>query len=84
MLCCEFEGKTRKSKPEDIISLLLGDLKKMAETHLSKPVKDAVVTVPVYFSDTQRNALKDAGIYAGLNICRIINEPTAAAITYGL
>jgi len=59
-------------------------MKATAEAYLGKPVKDAVVTVPAYFNDSQRQATKDAGAIAGLNVLRIINEPTAAAIAYGL
>jgi len=59
-------------------------MKNVAETYLNKSIKDAVITVPAYFNDSQRQATKDAGIIAGLNVLRIINEPTAAAIAYGL
>merc|ERR1712169_169844 len=59
-------------------------MKETAEAHLGHPVKDAVVTVPAYFNDSQRQATKDAGVISGLNVMRIINEPTAAAIAYGL
>ena len=59
-------------------------MKETAEAYLGKTVKDAVVTVPAYFNDSQRQATKDAGVIAGLNVLRIINEPTAAAIAYGL
>jgi L1 cell adhesion molecule like protein len=59
-------------------------MKATAEAYLGKPVKDAVITVPAYFNDSQRQATKDAGVIAGLNVLRIINEPTAAAIAYGL
>merc|ERR1712174_39840 len=62
----------------------MGKQKEIAETYLGKTVKDAVVTVPAYFNDSQRQATKDAGTIAGLNVQRIINEPTAAAIAYGL
>lgn len=64
--------------------MVLGYMKEVAESYLGQPITDAVVTVPAYFSDAQRQATKDAGLIAGLNIRRIINEPTAAAIAYGL
>ncbi|CAI0391723.1 unnamed protein product [Linum tenue] len=64
--------------------MVLGKLKETAESYLGEPVSDAVVTVPAYFKDLQRQATKDAGKIAGLNVLRIINEPTTAAIAYGL
>lgn len=64
--------------------MVLGKMKEIAESYLGKEVKHAVVTVPAYFNDAQRQATKDAGTIAGLNVVRIINEPTAAAIAYGL
>ena len=64
--------------------MILGKMKETAETYLGKTIKNAVVTVPAYFNDQQRQATKDAGTIAGLNVQRIINEPTAAAIAYGL
>jgi len=64
--------------------MILAKMKNVAEIYLDKSIKDAVVTVPAYFNDSQRQATKDAGTIAGLNILRIINEPTAAAIAYGL
>ena len=64
--------------------MVLAHMKNVAETYLGEDVKDAVITVPAYFNDAQRQATKDAGIIAGINVLRIINEPTAAAIAYGL
>merc|ERR1712032_1381905 len=74
----------KKFTPEEISAMVLGRMKETAEEFLSKEVKNAVVTVPAYFNDAQRQATKDAGTIAGLNVMRIINEPTAAAIAYGL
>nr|QBK87831.1 MAG: Hsp70 protein [Marseillevirus LCMAC202] len=76
--------KSKTFRPEEISSMVLGKMKAIAESYLGHPVTDAVVTVPAYFNDAQRQATKDAGIIAGLNVLRIINEPTAAAIAYGL
>ena len=76
--------ETKKLSAEEISSMILVKMKEIGEAYLGKPVKDAVVTVPAYFNDSQRQATKDAGAIAGLNILRIINEPTAAAIAYGL
>merc|ERR1712012_1247646 len=80
----QFKGETKKFQAEEISSMVLVKMKEIAETYLGKPVSGAVVTVPAYFNDSQRQATKDAGTIAGLNVSRIINEPTAAAIAYGL
>lgn len=80
----EFKGETKTFTPEEISSMVLGKMKETAESFLGTTVSDAVVTVPAYFNDSQRQATKDAGLIAGLNVMRIINEPTAAAIAYGL
>lgn len=84
MIQVEFKGETKLFAPEEISSMVLGKMKEIAEAYLGETVTDAVVTVPAYFNDSQRQATKDAGTIAGLNILRIINEPTAAAIAYGL
>ena len=78
----EIDGK--KYTPQEISARTLGKLKKDAESYLGESVTDAVITVPAYFSDSERQATKDAGTIAGLNVLRIINEPTAAALAYGL
>jgi len=80
----EYKNETKVFTPEEISSMVLTKMKETAEGYLGHDVKDAVVTVPAYFNDSQRQATKDAGVISGLNVLRIINEPTAAAIAYGL
>lgn len=80
----EYKGETKRFAPEEISSMVLTKMKETAEAYLGSKVKDAVITVPAYFNDSQRQATKDAGAIAGLNVLRIINEPTAAALAYGL
>lgn len=80
----DYKGEKRRFTPEEISSMVLTKMKEVAETYLGGHVKDAVITVPAYFNDAQRQATKDAGVIAALNVLRIINEPTAAALAYGL
>lgn len=84
MIQASYMGKKELFKPETISSMVLTKMKSIAEGFVGKPIKDAVITVPAYFNDAQRQATKDAGTIAGLNVLRIINEPTAAALAYGL
>jgi heat shock protein 1/8 len=77
-------GEDKEYAPEQVSSMVLMKMKQVAESYLGHEVKDAVITVPAYFNDSQRQSTKDAGTIAGLNVLRIINEPTAAAIAYGL
>lgn len=80
----DFKGERTTFQPEEISAMVLTKMKQTAERYLGSEVKDAVITVPAYFNDSQRQATKDAGVIAGLNVLRIINEPTAAALAYGL
>jgi heat shock 70kDa protein 1/2/6/8 len=80
----DFKGERSTFQPEEISAMVLTKMKQTAESYLGCEVKDAVITVPAYFNDSQRQATKDAGVIAGLNVLRIINEPTAAALAYGL
>merc|ERR1712048_1256988 len=80
----EYKGQTKEFLPEEVSSMVLTKMKEVAESYTGKTVKNAVITVPAYFNDSQRQSTKDAGTIAGLNVLRIINEPTAAAIAYGL
>lgn len=80
----EYKHEAKTFRPEEISASILSKMKATAEASLGEPVTDAVITCPAYFTDAQRQATKDAGIIAGLNVLRIINEPTAAAIAYGM
>lgn len=80
----QYKGETRDFSPEEISAMVLTKMKNIAETYLGETVTEAVVTVPAYFNDTQRQATKDAGVISGLTVKRIINEPTAASIAYGI
>ena len=80
----QYKGAAKNFTPEEISAMVLTKMKEIAEAYLGQTVHDAVVTVPAYFNDSQRQATKDAGTIAGLNVKRIINEPTAAALAYGL
>ena len=84
IITVDYKGEEKQMKPEEISSMILSKMKTTAETFLGKKVTSAVITVPAYFNDAQRQATKDAGTIAGLKVLRIINEPTAAAIAYGL
>ena len=84
MIEVEYLGETKTFSPQEISAMVLGKMKEIAEAKIGKKVEKAVITVPAYFNDAQRQATKDAGAIAGLNVLRIINEPTAAAIAYGL
>jgi len=80
----EYKNEEKTFTPEEISSMVLVKMKETAEAYLGTEVKEAVITVPAYFNDSQRQATKDAGVISGMNVLRIINEPTAAAIAYGL
>lgn len=84
MIMVQYEGKERQFMPESISAMVLAKMRETAEVYLGKTIKNAVITVPVYFNNSQRQATIDAGAIAGLNVMRIINEPTAAALAYGL
>lgn len=84
MIQVEFKGEIKKFSAEEISSMVLTKMIETASAYLGKQIKDAVVTVPAYFNDSQRQATKDSGSIAGINVLRIINEPTAAALAYGL
>ena len=84
MIVVQYKGETKKFQAEQISSMVLVKMKEIAENYIGKEVKSAVITVPAYFNDAQRQATKDAGTISGMNVLRIINEPTAAAIAYGL
>ncbi|CAK4685882.1 hypothetical protein LEN26_020266 [Aphanomyces euteiches] len=78
-----YKGETKKFLPEEISAMVLIKMKEIAETFIEEPVKNAVITVPAYFSNSQRQSTKTAGAIAGLNVLRVVNEPTAAAMAYG-
>jgi L1 cell adhesion molecule like protein len=84
MIEVQYMGETKQFSAEEISSMILTEMKNTAEAYLGEKVVNAVITVPAYFGDSQRQATKDAGTIAGLNVLRIINEPTASAIAYGL
>ena len=83
-LCVNYQEENKEFTPQEISAFILEKMKSIAESYIGKSVKNAVITVPAYFNDAQRQATKDAGAICGLNVLRIINEPTAAAIAYGL
>lgn len=84
MIVVQYKHEEKQFSPEEISSMVLTKMREIAEAFLGTTINNAVVTVPAYFNDSQRQATKDAGVIAGLNVTRIINEPTAAAIAYGL
>merc|ERR1711907_781980 len=84
MISVKVSGQDKTMAPEEVSSMVLTKMKETAENYLGKEVKHAVITVPAYFNDAQRTSTKDAGTISGMNVLRIINEPTAAAIAYGL
>lgn len=79
----EYKGEERQFYPEEISAMILAKMKQVAEAYLDCTISNAVVTVPSYFNDSQRRATQDAGTIAGLNVMRIMDEPTAAALAYG-
>ena len=84
IITANYKDEEKEFKPEEISAMVLTKMKETAEEYIGKKVDSAVITVPAYFNDAQRQSTKDAGAIAGLNVLRIINEPTAAAIAYGL
>ncbi|XP_008794364.1 heat shock 70 kDa protein-like [Phoenix dactylifera] len=84
LIVVTYKGEEKRFAPEEISSMVLAKMREVAEAFVGHSIKDAVITVPAYFNDSQRQATKDAGAIAGLNVIRMINEPTAAAIAYGL
>jgi molecular chaperone DnaK (HSP70) len=80
----EVDGKTKTMAPEEIDAMVLGKMRRVAETFLGTEVKNAVVSVPNYFSDSQRAATRDSAVIAGLNVLRLVGEATAAAMAYGI
>lgn len=80
----DYMGEEKRFYPEEISAMVISKMKQTAEDYLGEEVKDMVITVPAYFGDAQRQATKDAGAIAGVNVLRIVNEPTAAAIAYGM
>merc|ERR1719218_450036 len=84
MIQVKVKGESKQLAPEEVSSMVLTKMKEVAENYLGKEVKHSVITVPAYFNDAQRQATKDAGTISGMNVLRILNEPTAAAIAYGL
>merc|ERR550514_2118599 len=83
-IIANLKGEEKALHPEEVLSMVIAKMKTTAENYLGKEVRKAVITVPAHFNDAQRQATKDAGTIAGVNVVRIINEPTAAAIAYGL
>jgi molecular chaperone DnaK (HSP70) len=84
MIDLRCQGEPKKFRPEEIISMILYKMKMIAEKYLKEKVTDVVISVPAFFGDVQRQATLDAGKIAGLNVLRLINEPTAAALAYGV